>query len=193
MDVEFYKGTRFQQSNKLDVRLYQKSQNKFLYLPPQSFHNKAVFPAFISSELSRYRLRCTSDADYKDVAAAFHQRLLDRGYTNEFLNPLFSQQPDRQQLLIRASGTNQKKEPPLVFSIPLTPRTRQHKLAECLRFTDDLFADPASALVFGNRRPIICFSREKKLAAPRPHDIHILSTSPTHTSYRVLCKTIDFN
>jgi hypothetical protein len=168
LDVELYKGPRFAACNKLDVRLYQKPQNKYLYLPPHSFHNKAIFPAFIRSEIARYRLRCSADADFQSVTTAFFQRLLDRGYTASFLTPLFSNPPLRIDLLTRssmASSSNHNKKIPLIFKVPYTNRTQQLHLANCLRFTDDLLSDPASRQVFGTRRPILCYSSEKKLAS----------------------------
>jgi hypothetical protein len=43
LDIEVYKGNRFVATGKLDVQLHQKTVNKFLFLPPMSFHNPKVF------------------------------------------------------------------------------------------------------------------------------------------------------
>jgi hypothetical protein len=59
-DIEIFKGDRFSSSGKLDMGLYIKPVNQFLYLPSHSFHSTACKKAFVQAELARARLRFTS-------------------------------------------------------------------------------------------------------------------------------------
>lgn len=65
----------------IKTRLYQKPMNRYLYIKPQSRHQKHVFRNFIRSELRRYRLYCTEDADYDTCVHLFQKRLIRRGYS----------------------------------------------------------------------------------------------------------------
>ena len=65
----------------LSVTKYTKKKEAFtnIYLlfqntPPHLFKN------FVFQELNRYRLACTTDDDYHEIASLFHTRLLTRGY-----------------------------------------------------------------------------------------------------------------
>jgi hypothetical protein len=99
LDLVIFKGPRFQNEAKFDTKIYQKPQNKYLYLTPNSFHPKAIFPAFIVSELNRYRLCCNSEDDFQKVKNEFFDRLIARGYETSMLNGLFTKWSSRDILL----------------------------------------------------------------------------------------------
>jgi hypothetical protein len=70
----------------LNVAIYQKPMNRYLYIPPFSYHQQAMFKAFIFSEIRRYRLSCTLDTDFEHTCSQFNQRLIQRGYAgSEFI------------------------------------------------------------------------------------------------------------
>ena len=56
LDITLKKGIRFQNNGYFDISLFQKHCNKYLYIPPFSYHQKSVFKGFITSELKRYRI-----------------------------------------------------------------------------------------------------------------------------------------
>jgi hypothetical protein len=85
--------------NKIDFKLYQKEINKYLYIPPMSNHPKSLLSNIITQELKRYCLYCTNNTDFMELAKKFEIRLLDRGYTKEFLRPFFENKPTRENLL----------------------------------------------------------------------------------------------
>jgi hypothetical protein len=99
LDLVIYKGTRFQQNNILDFRTYQKEQNRYLYLAPNSFHRRDVFKSTILSELNRYRLTCSNDRDFENIRTLFYQRLVNRGYSQSYLNLIFPWHLSRADLL----------------------------------------------------------------------------------------------
>lgn len=76
---------------RVDTAVHQKALNRYLYTPAASFHPPPAKRALISGELRRYaRLSSTAVAFYK-TRALFFARLRDRGYTDRFLRPLFTQ------------------------------------------------------------------------------------------------------
>jgi hypothetical protein len=85
--------------DKIHFKLYQKAINKYLYIPPISNHPISLLSNIIIQELKRYCLYCSSNTDFLVLAQKFKTRLLNRGYTEEFLSPLFMNIPSRQILL----------------------------------------------------------------------------------------------
>jgi hypothetical protein len=96
--------------DKIQFKLYQKEINKYLYIPPMSNHPKSLLSNIIIQELKRYCLYCSLNTDYLEVAKKFRTRLLNRGYTEDFLSPLFENIPSRQTLLsnLQKKKTNSK-------------------------------------------------------------------------------------
>lgn len=105
----------------LFVQTYQKPHNRYLYIPRASFHRPHVFAGFIKGELIRYAVTNTHAQDFATVAGLLHQRLLDRGYSAEQLQPLFASVTHacRAQFLTssRRRGRAQQSAPP-VFVLP---------------------------------------------------------------------------
>ena len=89
LDIELFKGSRFSESGFFDITLFQKKCNKYLYIPPFSFHPLPVFKGFINSELQRFRLHCTNDLDFATKQNEFYDHLVKRGYSTSFLDNIF--------------------------------------------------------------------------------------------------------
>lgn len=81
------------------TKLYQKPTNRFMYITPHSSHNPAVFRNLVVTELKRYRLHCSEDADFLRMARLFYARLIARGYTTGYLDLLYEDLPRREDLL----------------------------------------------------------------------------------------------
>ena len=110
MDLEIFKGSLFESKKLLDIRIYQKPQNAYQYLHPTSYHQKAVFPAYILAEIKRIRIACTNDNDFETNKELFRNRLLNRGYNVRFLNTLFSNIYVRQELIKSGININKTKQ-----------------------------------------------------------------------------------
>ena len=54
IDLEIFKGFNFHINGKLDIKLHQKKENKFLYLPYHSSHPIHSINNYIVGELKRY-------------------------------------------------------------------------------------------------------------------------------------------
>jgi hypothetical protein len=90
LDIEIYKGKRFYDCNQLDIRLYQKPMNLFLYIPFNSFHISSIKRNMIVNELRRYIKCCSLRSEYIGYKRKFYTRLRARGYPGHYLIPLFN-------------------------------------------------------------------------------------------------------
>lgn len=152
MDVRVHKGQRFRERGILDMETYQKSLNKYLYVPFCSYHPVHCKKGFITSELKRYLIRSSDALSFSKLRQLFFDRLLARGYPNRFLRPLFesvcysardSLLQRQRRLLQAASGPNQESRRTSVASSspthepgdppPLVFKTTYEPLAAALR------------------------------------------------------------
>ena len=76
-------------SNVLHFSTFQKPQNKYLYIPYESFHPSSNKKAFIKGELMRYARNSSSFKSFSETGKKFWKRLRVRGYPFRFLLPLF--------------------------------------------------------------------------------------------------------
>jgi len=112
LDCRFFKGRRWLSTGILDVQLYSKPQNRFLYKPFCSTAPVCQFLGVISSELKRYIKRNSNVSDYLSDAAAFYDRLRVRGYPPWFLRRAFDKAPSwlsRNELLSTRRETQTDK------------------------------------------------------------------------------------
>ncbi len=168
LDLVIYSSDTFPITGKLDVKLFQKPQNKYQYLPPFSFHNKAVYNSYIGAELNRICLNCSDATVYNANKELFRQRLIEREYTAESLCDVFSKPRNRQQLIDKIRNKTKNKQlnnMPLTFQTTFSQESQQfkHKLKQCLKLTSDILDDPHSKQIFNNTDPIICFKKSKSL------------------------------
>ncbi len=169
LDLIIVRGPDFENTNKLDVKLYQKPQNKYLYLPPNSFHDRKVFGSFINSELNRIRLNCSVNDDFETNKQLFRQRLLARDHDASTLDKIFAIPRNRLEMIrkIRNRIMSKNYQPteyrantitPAIFKSIHSQELQQFKpkLKHCLKLTTDASNDPHARTIFGNKHPIIC-------------------------------------
>ena len=80
-------------------KTYQKPINIYQYIPTISNHNPSIFSKFVLQEIKRYRLSCTDDIDYTQIATDFRIRLCSRGYPTDIFEKAFPLVPPRHLLL----------------------------------------------------------------------------------------------
>jgi hypothetical protein len=164
LDLHIFKGTRFAEKNLLDVKIYQKPQNKYLYIPLNSFHPKSVFPSYIKAEINRYRLTCTNDNDFLTVKTDFFNRLSARGYPEEFLTPIFAENQSRKNLLdtvknrLFKDNSSVKEKRTIIFKTCYHPQIKAIKLKDCLQLTDGMKQTQVGLDLCDGKEPIICYS-----------------------------------
>ena len=87
LDLFLYRGGS--SSVVMQFSTFQKPQNKYLYIPFESFHPSSNKKAFIKGELMRYARNSSSFKSFSETRERFWQRLRLRGYSVAFLLPLF--------------------------------------------------------------------------------------------------------
>jgi hypothetical protein len=190
LDLAISKGTQFLATGYLDIEVFQKTLNKYLYLPPTSFHARHIFKSFITGEIKRYRLRCTSDDSFQQMLDKFYIRLRQRGHKHKAIAPLFANPPHRalllQQVAKRLDERNQKSKapsqlmaPPALFKTTWNIRFTKMNLKNCFAPTESLVADKDYNAMFKNRPPVLCFKRAANLKDKLTSAKHSLTT---HTS-----------
>ena len=91
MDLVISKGPSLNGASvSLQVSTFQKAHNKYLYVPRGSFHRPHMFTAFVRGELIRYAVTNTHSSGFDRMKALFRERLLDRGYSDASLDPIFA-------------------------------------------------------------------------------------------------------
>lgn len=91
--INFLDVTIFQKEDgSLGYKTFQKPINKYLYLPPFSYHTKHTIKGFITGEILRYKKTNSDNLDLTLILSQFKFRLLERGYSKFFLNKIFKSQ-----------------------------------------------------------------------------------------------------
>jgi len=99
------------QDNKLVTKVYQKPINKYLYLKPTTNHAQIVLKNFLLQEFKRYRLLCTTDKAYNNIARLFIERLQQRAYNIQYITTnILPQIPPRAEILDNIRKKPSKKE-----------------------------------------------------------------------------------
>lgn len=151
----------------LVVNLHQKEMNKYLFVPPPSFHPPAIFGAFINAELQRFRFICSENTDYVTAVNNFCTRLQARGYNTTLYQDLVDNNPSRETLFdrySRKSNTPTTSKAPIIFKIEYNNRLLKLGLRDILSLPEDpIVMSPDIKQFFSNRRPLQCFQRAPNL------------------------------
>jgi hypothetical protein len=99
LDVEISKGLLFLRRGLLDICLYQKPMNAYLFIPVFSNHSPRMFGSIIISELRRFTLCYTDALELERVRGLYATRLAARGYPSELINECFKSVFVRDELL----------------------------------------------------------------------------------------------
>ena len=166
LDITIFKGRRFNTSGHFDISLFQKSCNKYLYLPSFSFHRETIFSGFINSELQRIRLHCTDDIDFFRFKHQFYIHLTHRGYRKHFLDNIFESVYVRSELYIKRKlkkyvAKNCSPQRSVVFTTTFSPSQQLLNFQSILELNQDLSLDPLADYIFANRNPIVSFKKTK--------------------------------
>jgi hypothetical protein len=171
LDLTIMIGIKTLMDNLLEIKLHQKEVNKFLFIPPSSYHQPSVFKSWVTGYLHRIRLNCTHDKHFIEYSALFKRQLQDRGYTSELIDPIFNTPLLRSSLLhnrrlakLKTGGDCNK---PLVFKAIYTPRTEAiksdlNRALKVPRRTND-FEQDLHFMLGSRSKPILCLKRAKNL------------------------------
>jgi len=169
LDLCIFKGKNYDSSKCLDIKLYQKPLNNYLYIPPHSFHTPHMFKGFILSNFNRIRFKCTNDNDFFILSNKFITHLYNRGYQyNNILN-IFKETRSREYLLNHYSllysnnnTNNFNNNVPILFKTTWNPRYKMFSLRKCLQIPYSISDNTDFNMVLKNT-PLCCFKRGKNL------------------------------
>ena len=80
MDLFIFKGDNFSTNGKFDISIFQKEENKYMYIPAKSGHAKHTITNFIVGELKRYVRYNTIKKNFLKIRNKFYARLRNRGH-----------------------------------------------------------------------------------------------------------------
>jgi hypothetical protein len=108
LDITIYKGTRFNSTNILDTKPYEKPLNQHLYLPPISFHLPSIFISWLDEFINRLRFICYDDDIFLECCQEFRFHLLNSGYDPIILGDTLKASKTRNELLLQAKNNHSK-------------------------------------------------------------------------------------
>jgi hypothetical protein len=124
LDLHIYMGQRYWSDGRLDVEVYQKPLNLYLYVPFHSAHPRHIFPAVVRSLLMSYLRNSSDDASYLSICRKLAVRLRARGYPAAVIEKEFRRLPfsARGTILSRFRANAASVNPALALN--LTQRAR---------------------------------------------------------------------
>ena len=149
---------------RLKVRTHQKALNKYLYIPPTSFHPRSVFKSFINAELIRYVVTNTDPHWFDCMVRKFTHRLCQRGYPLHMIANITRRiaHEQRQQYLActgqKRHGANSKS----ALVIPYAQGVPELRLQQALR---EVYLDGGEALHAILPPPIVAYSKAHNIGA----------------------------
>ena len=89
-NLEMFSGSRFFEKGMFDIRLHQKPENKFLYLPAKSGYEPHTISNYVSGELKKYARSNANKINFLAVKIKFFRRLLDSCFRKKKLKRVFN-------------------------------------------------------------------------------------------------------
>lgn len=86
LDLEIYKGRRYFNEHRLDMRVYFKPTNKLLYLPATSHHPQAHKTGIIKGEAIRCLRNCSDKSEWLRSLNIIFKGLMARGYSAKMIS-----------------------------------------------------------------------------------------------------------
>lgn len=167
LDLTIFKGPRFISDHKLDIKVYSKPNNQFLYLPFTSFHARPHKISFLRGELLRFIRNCSQVEDFlRLIRKEFFHRLRARGYPVSIILAQFRNINYRDRLsFIFPSQNNPRKNTPLLFNfIHNASSVRFNFKKILLEHWNIISNDNNTVAPYFPDRPLIAYSRSKNIA-----------------------------
>lgn len=157
MEADFLDLTAFKHNGRLHFKTFQKSINRFLYIPFNSHHPRHVFRGFVKGELLRYARNCTLPFDFNRQRGLFGIRLENRGYPRSFIQRVFREVQHRDRITLldethEESNSNKDSDDDKVFiTVPFHPTVVDMQVKEII--SRNLKDDMNLNVIVGYRNP----------------------------------------
>ena len=188
LDLTIYKGKRFRREGRLDIKIFQKPMNKYLYLPFSTEHPVHCLKSFVTTELQRYIKASSDKSAYLTIANLFYKRLLNREFPADALSEWFSTVDYKKRNLylfqqdvtstspedmeeMGRDVTNQPKNSrcvktqPLIYKVQYNQRLKRMKLSSIFKQTVEEHRNISASFgaVTKDLEPIVCYTRGPNL------------------------------
>ena len=91
MDLYIFKGNKFYETGILSIKVYQKPENRYMYIPFKSAHPRHTIKNYVLGELKRYVRINTEEINFLKIKNKFFLRMRNRGFKKNLLAQWFSQ------------------------------------------------------------------------------------------------------
>lgn len=172
LDLCIYKGPRFAECGKLDIKTYSKPTNKFQYLDRTSAHPEHIFKAVIRGELTRHLRNTNQKVEYAQLCENLKSRLIDRNYKDTEIDKeiqlrrhedrcRFVQEKVKHQI---KAPSKRKKLSPLIYKCKFDPRIPKHRMYRVMyKHWHYVQRDPVLNKIFLTK-PRIILTKNRNLA-----------------------------
>ena len=88
MDLYIFKGNNFFDTGILSIKVYQKPENRYMYIPYKSAHPRHTIKNYVLGELKRYVRINTEELNYQKIKNSFFLRMRNRGLHKKCVSKL---------------------------------------------------------------------------------------------------------
>ena len=143
LDLTFYKGPNWSGTNHLDVKLYTKPANAFLYKTFDSAAPRSQYIGVILGGITRLIIRNSELQHFRTDLSDLYRRLKARGYATSFLNTHFSKShtwSERPQLLNKVTAPKPASDTERVFTfaVPYSRALETTNIARAIHEHEDM-------------------------------------------------------
>ena len=85
MDLYIFKGNNFLDTGILSIKVYQKPENRYMYIPYKSTHPRHTIKNYVLGELKRYVRINTEELNSPKNQKHFFLRVRNRGFNKNML------------------------------------------------------------------------------------------------------------
>ena len=89
--IFIFKGNNFFITGKLSIKVYQKPENRYMYIPYKSAHPRHTIKNYVIGELKRYARINTEELNFLILKNSFFLRMRNRGFSKHKLSHWFSE------------------------------------------------------------------------------------------------------
>lgn len=147
-------------TGKITTICHQKLLNKYLYIPPSSFHPVHNLRGFITGELIRYVRNCSTLSDFQAIRTRFYHRLRDRGYLPKHILSQFAKIDYSDRHLFLANHSKPKQfddDAQLPLIVPYHPDLDTKSIRDAMKSLDEVCSHKV------NVRSMLTFYRSRNL------------------------------
>ena len=106
--IDFMDMTISITGNKFEITLFEKPLNLYLYISPSSAHPPGMAVGLVHGMILRIYKLCSKPSDIRRRIKVFFRRLLRRGYSKDYLIPLFTKATENAKKHLRRTAAHLK-------------------------------------------------------------------------------------